>query len=125
MQTATHTIEFTQEALKTIEAMENQCHEIRHFYGDSHRKTRRAYQTLAHSLRAMIGLGGRISRDEDLSLYGVGFIHYGIVWFGDKNEGKIHREDLAEMGYERELPEGQEFLTMIGSPETGEWSVHS
>ena len=35
-------------------------------------------------------LGGRVSRDGELSLYVVSNFHYGVVWFADDRAWSVH-----------------------------------
>lgn len=107
--TQDRTVTLTENALIAISDMRDKCSTIEAWYGNDHPKSIAAVRSLAYSLTHMIRLGGVIHKDGDLSLFGSSFIHYGIVWFGDKNAG-VH----ADTGED-----------LIGAPETGTWSVHS
>jgi hypothetical protein len=68
-QTENKTLELTQEALKTLHAMGDKVREIGANYGRESKEFSKAASSLAFSLIQMLNLGGRISKDGELSLY--------------------------------------------------------
>lgn len=98
-------IAFDQRAVQTVQRMGDYVARLRSFYGEDSVEHRQAAASLAHSLQAMIGLGGRVSQDGELGLYGVSLIHYGVVF------------------HSRGVPEA--YTGIDGAPQPGEWSVHS
>jgi hypothetical protein len=75
-------IYFTPEAKTTITEMENQVRKIAVYYGENSDLYRNASDSLRRSLVALIGLGGRVSKDtSELSLFCHNeFIAYGVNW---------------------------------------------
>lgn len=73
-------LEFTEQAIGTINAMRARCTRIAAEFGIYSKEHVEALESLCSSLVAMIGLGGRISKDAELSLYGVSFIDYGVIF---------------------------------------------
>lgn len=47
-------------------------------------------ESLLVSLRAVFGLGGKIYAEDDLSLYGVSFIHYGMIYHRSTGTWSVH-----------------------------------
>jgi hypothetical protein len=81
------TITFTPEALKVIRDMRWRCHVIADHYGHGGAEHLAALESFATSITAMLGLGGRITADGDLSLYGVSpTIHFGVNWSPDRRD---------------------------------------
>ena len=78
---------FTPEAKNTVSAMRGRVQEIGAAFGRESKEFADAASSLAMSLSSMIGLGGNISEDSDLSLYGVNeFICYGVNWSPAKRD---------------------------------------
>lgn len=98
-------IAFDQRAVQTIQRMGDHVATLRSFYGEHSAEHGRAAASLAHSLQAMIGLGGRVSQDGQLGLYAVSDIHYGVVF----HAGRVRHP----------------YAGIDGAPQPGEWSLHS
>lgn len=99
----TTTIELSQDAAATVQAMRDKLAAARAGLPADDQRVVQMANSLAFSLAQVLGLGGRIAKDGELSLVGVtayGFV-YGVVWFPTRNVAP--------------LPDG--FV--------GEWSVHS
>lgn len=95
------TITFTPEAMRNIRNMRHRVNEISMYYGVDSPQSERASSSFAHSLVSMLELGGRITAEDDLGLYGVNdYIHYGVVFHAERTP-------------------------IDGAPVCGEWSVHS
>lgn len=94
------TITFTEAAQRNIQAMRQRVIDVDRQYGDSPETTALLW-SLVHALVGLIGLGGRISAEDDLSLLGDSFITYGCVFHPKHVEGG-----------------GRD-------PLLGEWSIHS
>lgn len=75
-------LQLTEEAVQTIGDMEARVALIATMYGERSQEYVKAVQSLAHVLATMFRLGGRISKDGELSLLGCSFMTYGIIWFG-------------------------------------------
>ncbi len=90
----------TPQAQETISAMLERIREVAIEYGDNSQEHRDMLWSLLYALTNMIRLGGRITKEDDLGLYGSSFIDYGIVFFPKRH------------GDERD-------------PLLGEWSCHS
>lgn len=97
-------ISFAPQAVQTIQRMGDHVSRLGTFYGEHSPEHCRAATSLAHCLAAVIGLGGRITQDSDLGLYGVSFFHYGVVFHAAR------------------VPEP--YAHVDGVPEPGAWSVH-
>lgn len=97
------TITLTPEAQLEIQKMHSHVINIIAEYGTDSDEYRMTADSLMRVLADLCRLGGRITRDGDLSLYGVTHygMHYGIVWFPKPNPD--HPTAVA----------------------AGEWSVHS
>lgn len=99
------TVEFTEEGRATAEAMFSACNRVGRAHGDGSPLYRDMVLSLHHSLASMFRLGGRISRDGPLSLFGSSFIAYGVIFFPTDRD--VDRSTLLEAA----VP--------------GTWSVHS
>jgi hypothetical protein len=93
-------ISINEDAERTIGDMRRRVDDIGMTYGRSSDEYVNAMRSLLDNLLGVLRLGGRISKDGELSLYGVSFIHYGVIWFAKRN------------GDERD-------------PLLGDWSTHS
>ncbi len=78
------TIEFTERAVKNIQQMGYRLGNIGNMYGDRSEAYAKTAESLSASLIQMINLGGTISAENDLSLIGVSFITYGVIWHPEK-----------------------------------------
>lgn len=90
-----------EDAGKTLGDMRRRVDDIGTEYGRHSDEYIDAMRSLLDNLLGMLRLGGRISRDGELSLLGVSFIVYGLVFHAKYTEGK-----------ERD-------------PLLGDWSIHS
>jgi hypothetical protein len=90
----------TPAALKVIEAMQQRVAAIGDEYGQESSEHVEALKSLLAALVQVFRLGGRITKEDELSLFGASFIAYGVVFFPRKTHG-------------------------VPDPLLGEWSVHS
>lgn len=93
-------VHLTEEAARTITAMESRVAAIGRQYGDQSPEYVEALQSLSRVLATILRLGGKVFRDDELSLVSNSFITYGCIFFAKRN------------GDERD-------------PLLGTWSVHS
>jgi hypothetical protein len=93
-------LELTPAALKVIEAMQQRVAAIGDEYGQESSEHVEALKSLLAALVQVFRLGGRITKEDELSLFGASFIAYGVVFFPRKTHGVPDRL-------------------------LGEWSVHS
>jgi hypothetical protein len=96
------TITMTEGGEQALSEMLKKVGDIRNVFGDNSKEYLKAVESLAHSLAQVLRLGGRITSDGEAALYGVSFIHYGVVF---------HASRKAEDAMFGVIP--------------GEWSVHS
>jgi hypothetical protein len=78
------TLVLTPAAIKTIGAMQQRLVDVDRQYGDSPQTTKMLW-SLLQALIGMIRLGGEISQDDELSLYGIAFIHYGVNFSAERD----------------------------------------
>lgn len=90
----------TPEAERTLGDMRRRVDDIGMEYGRYSEEYLKVTFSLLDALMGIMRLGGRISRDGDLALFGASFIAYGVIWFPKRN------------GDERD-------------PLLGDWSIHS
>lgn len=118
----THGVQFTEQAMKVLDNMQNRLHELRAWYGDTHRLVIEAQRSHCQALASLLRLGGSISswdpgQDDCLSLGGfqpaTGF-SFGLIFH------KSDFPDEAKMTGE----DGEPFV-IPGAPQPGTWSVHS
>lgn len=102
--TTENELSFTPEARATVEQMFHACNRVGREHGDTSPLYRDMVLSLNNSLANVFRLGGRISRDGPLSLFGSSFIAYGVIF---------HRTDRAD---------DRDVLT---TAVPGTWSVHS
>jgi hypothetical protein len=93
-------LELTPEAIQTYGEMESRCHAIAELCGEGSPEHVEALVSLVRSVGHMLRLGGRITRDGELSLFGASFIAYGLIFHNEYKDGERN-------------------------PLTGTWSVHS
>lgn len=77
------TLTLTEEAQKTISAMIGNVHAVGNVYGLESKEYRTVADSLPRAMESILRLGGRITRDGELSLYGSSFIAYGVIFFSD------------------------------------------
>lgn len=94
-------LEITEEADRTLGDMRWRVADIEMEYGRFSEEHLIALKSLLDNVLGLLRLGGRISRDGELSLFGASWIAYGVIW---------HAKYLD--GYERD-------------PLLGSWSTHS
>lgn len=93
-------LSINEDAERTLGDMRRRVDDIGTEYGRFSEEYVNAMRSLLDNLLGIMRLGGRISRDGELSLYGASFIHYGVIFFAKRN------------GDERD-------------PLLGDWSTHS
>jgi hypothetical protein len=93
-------LEITPAALKVIEAMLQRVAAIGDEYGQESSEHVEALKSLLAALVQVFRLGGRITKEDELSLFGASFIAYGVIFFPRRTHG-------------------------VPDPLLGEWSVHS
>lgn len=94
----THSI--TPEAQRTLSAMQERLGAISANFGPHSEEYLETVESFAFSVLQVLRLGGKLYSDGELSLYGVSFIHYGVVFHRRYIDGDYH-------------------------PLLGTWSVHS
>ncbi len=93
-------IELTPAALQVISAMHQRVAAIGDEYGQESSEHVEALKSLLDALVRVLRLGGRITKEDELSLFGASFIAYGVIFFPRRTHG-------------------------VPDPLLGEWSVHS
>ncbi len=79
-------LELTERAMLNITAMQERVNVVQSLYGPLSDEHQEMLRSLLHALIGMIRLGGRISAEDDLSLYGVTpHIHYGVNFSPERN----------------------------------------
>jgi hypothetical protein len=141
------TLMLTDKAVNNLDAMHAHVDYISAFYGHGSQEHLKASTSLNRALTQMIALGGRISADSELGLYGITEygMHYGVVFHARtleqrlidlqrqaaeqarkaREEGsRVHQASSAKT-YERvrHLMELRRHYEAI--PNVGEWSIHS
>jgi hypothetical protein len=86
--------------MSVLNAMEQRCAEIGECCGAGSPEHLEALTSLIRSVFHMLRLGGRITKDDDLSLFGASYIAYGVIFHPHHQGG--NRDPLV-----------------------GSWSVHS
>jgi len=97
---AYQTISVSPEAQSTLSAMQGRLGAIASEFGQHSEEYLETLESFAFAVLQVLRLGGKISQDGELSLYGASFIHYGVIFHGKFVDGKRH-------------------------PLLGTWSVHS
>ncbi len=93
-------LELTPGALQVVAAMQARVAAVADEYGEESPEHVEMLESLVDALAGMVRLGGRITRDDELSLLGVSFITYGVVFFPHRKDGQT-------------------------DPLRGTWSIHS
>jgi hypothetical protein len=93
-------LEITPAALQVISAMQQRVAAIGDEYGQESSEHVEALKSLLDALVRVLRLGGRITKEDELSLFGASFIAYGVIFFPRRTHG-------------------------VPDPLLGEWSVHS
>jgi hypothetical protein len=73
-------LELTDGALQVIGAMERRVAEVAQEYGELSPEHVEIMQSLVSALAHVFRLGGRITKDDELSLFGASFIAYGVIF---------------------------------------------
>jgi hypothetical protein len=94
-------LEISEEAARTLGDMRRRVADIEMEYGRFSEEHLTALKSLLDNVLGVLRLGGRISREGELSLFGASFIAYGVIW---------HAKYIN--GTERD-------------PLLGDWSTHS
>lgn len=79
-------LEFTEAAVIELGNMQQRVRDIGQTFGINSNEYVEAQESLIHGLLSVIRLGGQISKDGELCLYGASFIHFGLVWHPDRND---------------------------------------
>ncbi len=94
-------ITITEDAERTISDMRRRVADIATEYGQFSEEHLNALKSLLDNILGVLRLGGRISRDGELSLFGASWIAYGVIFHPKYLDGR-----------ERD-------------PLLGDWSTHS
>lgn len=86
-------VHLTEEAAKVVTAMESRVAAIGRQYGDRSSEYVEALQSLSRVLATILRLGGKVFRDDELSLVSHSFITFGVIWFS-KRDGDGNRDPL-------------------------------
>lgn len=132
-------IELTPEAERNIGNMLRRVGEISNYYG-FHDEYKKASESLLTSLAQMIRLGGYIYAEDDLSLNGVSWITYGVIFHHKRNSVICARCNGTKIAPAGEYSDGTPYpesecnscygsapdsYQLVPDPLLGEWSVHS
>lgn len=93
------------EAAQTITAMHQRVDQVAMAYGRHSAEHVDMLESLNRALTSLLRLGGRISRDGDLSLFGASWIAYGVIFHAKYLHDGVHGS--------------------VRDPLLGEWSCHS
>jgi hypothetical protein len=93
-------LELTPRALQVITAMEQRVARVALEHGKHSPEHVEMLESLISSLATMLRLGGRITQEDELSLFGSSFIAYGVIFHPNRSDDQ--RDPLL-----------------------GSWSVHS
>lgn len=81
-------LSINEDAEKTLSAMRRRVEDIGMEYGRFSEEYVDAMRSLLDNLLGVMRLGGRISKDGELSLYALSFIDFGVIWFAKRNGGE-------------------------------------
>src|SRR6266571_2206324 len=81
-------LEIAPAALKVIEAMRQRVAAIGYEYGQHSSENVEALESLVAALVSVLRLGGRITKEDELSLFGSSFITYGVIFFPRRQGGQ-------------------------------------
>jgi len=81
-------LELTPGALEVVAAMQRRVAAVADEYGEGSAEHVEIQGSVMNALAGMIRLGGRITKDDELSLLGVSFITYGVVFFPHRKDGQ-------------------------------------
>ncbi len=73
-------ITVTPEALQTMSDMSIRVEKVGQLHGYNSEEYRELLRSYSSALITVFRLGGRISKDGELGLFGASFIAYGVVW---------------------------------------------
>jgi hypothetical protein len=80
-------LELTPAALRVITAMEQRVAAVAEQYGTGSDEHVEMLGSLVNALGHMLRLGGRITKDGELSLFGASFISYGVIFHAYRKGG--------------------------------------
>jgi hypothetical protein len=83
-------LDLTPGALGVIAAMQARVAAVAEEYGEDSPEHAEIAASLANALARMLQLGGRITKDDDLSLFGASHLAYGVIFFPRHDGGKRH-----------------------------------
>lgn len=134
------TLEITEAAEGNISAMLVRVNQIQMQYGVNSDEWQRAVSSCNSALANMLRLGGRITAEDDLSLYCVSFIHYGVVFHAKRNSVPCERCGGTKVSPAGHYSDGTAYpesecnscygeapnsYQLVRDELLGEWSVHS
>jgi hypothetical protein len=80
-------LELTPEAMQTISRMRQRVEDVAMQYGHTSEEHIEMLRSYTNALENVLRLGGKIYRDAELSLLGVSFITYGVIFHRKHHEG--------------------------------------
>jgi hypothetical protein len=80
-------LKLTPAALHVLSAMEQRAAAVADEYGEASREHVETLRSLVNALGHMLRLGGRITKDGELSLFGASFIAYGVIFHPHRSGG--------------------------------------
>jgi hypothetical protein len=81
-------LDLTANALQVVAAMRARVAAVADEYGQGSPEHVEILESLVDALAGIIRLGGRITREDELSLLGVSFITYGVIFFPRRQDGQ-------------------------------------
>jgi hypothetical protein len=81
-------IEMTPGALDAVTAMQQRVGAVAGEYGEGSPEHVEILDSLVTALATLLRLGGRITKDDDLSLFGASYIAYGVIFFPRRTDGQ-------------------------------------
>jgi hypothetical protein len=72
-------LELTPGALEVVTAMQERVAAVAEEYGEGSPEHVEILKSLASALARVLELGGRITKDDELSLFGASYIAYGVI----------------------------------------------
>jgi hypothetical protein len=81
-------LELTPGALQVLSAMEQRAAAVAQEYGECSPEHVEMLRSLVNVLGHMLRLGGRITKDGELSLFGASFIAYGVIFHAHRTGGQ-------------------------------------
>lgn len=81
-------LEFSPEALEVIGKMRERVRQVGEAFGFHSTEYIEILESFNGALLSLIHLGGRITKDGELSLFGLSFIAYGVIFHRKHRDGK-------------------------------------